>query len=492
MPNLEPLLYEKSVPGREGVKLPALFAPESDPAARLAPGTRRSSPPALPSVSELDAVRHFTRLSQKNFAIDKMFYPLGSCTMKYNPKANDAMAALPGFAALHPMQSDADDLQGILHVYHEVARWLSEICGMDQFTLAPAAGANGEFAGMSVIAAYHRRHQTGRDTVIVPVAAHGTNPATAALCGFKVREVPEREDGCIDLAALRKAVDSKTAGLMLTNPNTLGVFERHIAEVADVIHEAGGLVYYDGANLNAIAGRSRPGDMGYDVVHVNLHKTFSTPHGGGGPGSGPVGVKKHLVEYLPVPRITKVAGSNGTAPRYELVEQAPHSIGRMMAFAGNTGIIVRAYNYMLLLGAEGIRRVATFAVLNANYVKKRLEARYEAFIPGLCKHEFVLTLARELKDHHVTAYNVAKRLLDKGFHAPTVYFPTTVRECLLIEPTETESLETLDRFIDAMMDIYDEIEREDPDLLHAPRTLEVGRLDDVKAAKELNVCCRMA
>lgn len=487
MPNLEPLLYEKSVAGREGVKLPALAAPGSDPAARLAPGARRAAPAALPSVSELEVVRHFTRLSQKNFAIDKQFYPLGSCTMKYNPKANDLVAALPGFAALHPMQDDPDDIQGVLAVYHETARWLCEICGMDEFTLTPAAGANGEFAGMSIIAAYHRRHQTGRDTVIVPVAAHGTNPATAALCGFKVREIPERPDGCVDLDALRKAVDGKTAGFMLTNPNTLGVFERSIREIADIVHEAGGLVYYDGANLNAIAGRSRPGDMGYDVVHVNLHKTFSTPHGGGGPGSGPVGVKRHLAEYLPIPRVRRAPG---TTPRYTLEEDAPHSIGRMMAFAGNTGIIVRAYNYMLLLGAEGIRRVATFAVLNANYVKKRLEEKYQAYIPGLCKHEFVLTLAREARDHHVTAFNVAKRLLDKNFHAPTVYFPTTVRECLLIEPTETESPRVLDAFVDAMMDIYAEIEREDPDLLHAPRTLELGRLDDVKAAKELNVCCR--
>ena len=502
----EPLLFEKSVAGRHGVRVPGLLHTEANPLARLSPRVRREEPAPLPAVSELDAVRHFTRLSQRNFAIDKNFYPLGSCTMKYNPKANDAVAGMPGFAQLHPYQTHPGDIQGILEVYYETARWLSVICGMAEFTLAPAAGANGELTGMLIMQAWHQKHKTGRDVVIVPKAAHGTNPATAALCGFKVREIAEGPDGCVDIEALKAAVDNKTAGLMLTNPNTLGVFEKDIRTVADIIHQAGGLVYYDGANLNAIVGRARPGDMGYDIVHVNLHKTFSTPHGGGGPGSGPVGVSEQLREFLPVPRIVRErideADGNGHVVgegdvqdppgwRYALQESAPEAIGRLMAFHGNTGIIVRAYNYMLNLGAEGIRNVADLAVLNANYVKARLADKWNAPYKGLCKHEFVLTLAREARDHHVTAFNVAKRLLDFGFHSPTVYFPTVVKECLLIEPTETESMETLDAFIDAMGRIHEEMVNGSNELREAPVTLEVGRVDDVKAARELNVCCRV-
>jgi len=486
----EQLLFEKSIAGRQGVAVPGPLTAGTNPVERLSPRCRRSAPVPLPEMHELDVVRHFTRLSQRNFSIDTNFYPLGSCTMKYNPKSNDATAAMPGFAALHPWQTDHADIQGMLHIYHQTASWLTEICGMGEFSLAPAAGANGELAGILVIKAYHEANKTGRDTIITPKAAHGTNPATAALCGFKVREIEELPDGGVDLDALRAAVDGKTAGLMLTNPNTLGVFERNISEVAKIVHAAGGLVYYDGANLNAIVGRARPGDMGYDVVHVNLHKTFSTPHGGGGPGCGPVGVTKALAKYLPVPRVRRVTGENGSAPRYTLEEAAPEAIGRMMAFHGNSGIIVRAYNYMIQLGAEGLRRVADYAVLNANYVKKRLESRYEAPYKGLCKHEFVLTLAKEARDHHVTAFNVAKRLLDYGFHSPTVYFPTVVRECLLIEPTETESKQTLDAFIDAMCAIHEEIHNGSEDLRHAPVTLETALVDDVKAARELNVCCR--
>jgi len=500
----EPLLFEQSVPGRTGVSVPNLIDRNADPMDRLPHTLRRAKPAPLPELSELEVVRHFTRLSQKNFSIDTLFYPLGSCTMKYNPKVNDAVANLAGFAGLHPMQDDAGDIQGMLRVFYECQRWLCEISGLDAFTLAPAAGANGEFAGMSIIRAYHDEHKTGRTTIIIPEAAHGTNPATAALCGFQVREIPSRADGCVDLDALRKAVDDKTAGLMLTNPNTFGVFEKDIKEIADIIHAAGGLVYYDGANLNAIVGRSRPGDMGYDVVHFNLHKTFSTPHGGGGPGSGPVGVRAHLEKYLPAPIVRERAATKPSSGahyashrdpfqgrEYFLDYNRPSSIGRMQAFNGNTGVVLRAYTYMLMLGAEGIRRVATYATLNANYVRVRLQQRYPMAFKGLCKHEFIITLAEAARDHHVTAFNVAKRLLDKGFHSPTVYFPIVIRECLLIEPTETESLQTLDKFIDAMLEIADEIEREDPALLNAPTSLPMKKLDDVKAVKELNVCCRV-
>jgi glycine dehydrogenase subunit 2 len=499
MPEL--LVFEKSRPGREGVKLPQLFDPQSNPTARLSAENRRAAPASLPRLSELEVVRHYTRLSQKNFSIDTHFYPLGSCTMKYNPKACDRAAAEPGFAALHPWQTEAADIQGILKVFFELERWLCEICGMDAFSLTPAAGANGEFAGVSLIRAWHHKRGDGekRDTIVVPASAHGTNPASAALCGYKVREVAERSDGCVDLEALRAACDDHTAGLMLTNPNTVGVFEKQILQLAEVVHAAGGLLYYDGANLNAIAGRARPGDMGFDVVHINLHKTFSTPHGGGGPGAGPVGVKAHLKEFLPMPRIKRSEGAAGNgagngagspAERFELLLDDPQSIGKMMAFHGNTGILIRAYTYMLMLGAEGIRRLATFATLNANYLKARLSERYVAAMPGLCSHEFVLTMAKEAKENHVTAFNVAKRLLDKGFHSPTIYFPATVRECLLIEPTETEAKRVLDAFVDAMMEIRAEIESGSEDLLHAPRNLEMGRIDEVKAAKELNVCCR--
>ena len=478
------LVNEVSSPGRRGVLPPA--APANDRAsavAALPEGLRRRARPALPEVSELDAVRHFTRLSQKNFSIDGQFYPLGSCTMKYNPRINEKVAAMPGFARCHPLQ-DAADTQGILGVFHDLQEVLCEVLGMGGVTLAPAAGAHGEFAGMAIIRAWHLAHNTGRDEVLIPDSAHGTNPASAALAGFKVREIKSGADGRVSLDALKAALGPRTAGIMLTNPNTCGLFETHIREIADAVHEAGGLVYYDGANLNAIVGRARPGDMGFDVVHMNLHKTFSTPHGGGGPGAGPVGVCAKLVPYLPASHARRT--ESGTYEFYT----PERSIGRMMGFHGNAGVLVRALAYALAQGGQGLWDVAGHAVLNANYVLNRLPAVFERPFGDRCMHEALVTVRRTEKETGIKAFDVAKRLLDLGFHAPTIYFPLLVPECFLIEPTETESKESLDGFIAAMQQIAGEI-REAPELLKsAPSTRATGRLDEVSAAKELNVCCR--
>jgi len=479
------LIHDLSRPGRRA----AAQAPAASPQAPELPGhLRRRQRPLLPEVSELQVVRHYTRLSQQNFSIDTHFYPLGSCTMKYNPRACQSLASLPGFLARHPL-APASHSQGLLACLFELQGLLKEVTGMHAVSLAPAAGAQGEFAGVAMIRAYHlARGDTERREILVPDAAHGTNPASAAMCGFSVREIPTGADGDVDVAALQEVVGPQTAGIMLTNPSTVGVFERNIEEIARVVHRAGGLLYYDGANLNAILGKVRPGDMGFDVIHMNLHKTFSTPHGGGGPGAGPVGVSARLEPYLPVPLVDY----DGQAYAWLNEAERPETIGRLTAFGGNMGILLRAYVYARMLGREGMPRVAEYATLNANYLFKRLTAAgFEAAYPERrASHEFILTLRRESRELGVTAMDFAKRLLDFGLHAPTTYFPLLVPECLLIEPTETESREELDAFVEALIEIRREAE-ETPELLReAPHRLPVRRLDDVRAARQLDLAWR--
>jgi glycine dehydrogenase subunit 2 len=475
------LVFDQSRHGRRA----HAQAPASATTADLPAELLRRQLPRLPEVSELDALRHYTRLSQKNFSIDTHFYPLGSCTMKYNPRACNALAMLPEFLARHPL-APAETGQGYLGCLHELQEILREVTGMEGVSLAPMAGAQGEFAGVAMIRAYHRAHgDDARSEIIVPEAAHGTNPATATMCGYTVTEVPTDREGNVDLGALAAAIGPRTAGLMLTNPSTLGVFERTIEKIRDIVHGAGGLLYYDGANLNAILGKVKPGDMGFDVIHMNLHKTFATPHGGGGPGAGPVGVARRLMPFLPLPIVAK----EGERFRWLSEEDRPQSIGRMSAFGGNAGVLLRAYVYARMLGRDGMRRVAEFATLNANYLMIQLrKAGFEvAFESRRASHEFILTLKGLKERTGVTAMDVAKRLLDKGFHAPTTYFPLLVPECLLIEPTETESRETLDAFVTAMKEILDEA-HSDPDLVKsAPHNTPVRRLDDVKAARELDL-----
>ncbi len=477
------LIFEHSRPGRRAsAQAPATGAEVDDLPAELL----RDDLPALPEVSEMQAVRHYTRLSQKNFSIDTQFYPLGSCTMKYNPRACNSLAMLPGFLARHPL-APASQGQGVLACLYELQEMLKDVTGMKAVSLTPAAGAQGEFAGVAMIRAYHQsRGDSGREEILVPDAAHGTNPATATMCGYKVREIPTDADGDVDLEALRAAVGPVTAGIMLTNPSTLGVFERRIAEIAGIVHNAGGLLYYDGANLNAILGKVRPGDMGFDVIHMNLHKTFSTPHGGGGPGAGPVGVNERLEPFLPLP----IVAYDGDEYSWLGEKDRPQSIGRLSAFMGNVGVLLRAYVYARLLGREGMRRVAEFSTLNANYLMKRLQtAGFDLAYPQRrATHEFIVTLKRQHKELGVSAMDFAKRLLDFGFHAPTTYFPLLVAECLLIEPTETESREELDGFVAAMAKIKEEAEQ-NPELLHeAPHSQPVRRLDEVRAARELDLC----
>ncbi len=476
------LIFERSRPGRANPsQAPDARAAADDIPARF----RRNTQPLLPQVSEMDAVRHYTRLSQKNFSIDTHFYPLGSCTMKYNPRAANALAMLPGFLSHHPLAPEASG-QGFLACLYELQQILQEVTGMAGVSLTPMAGAQGEFAGVAMIRAYHAaRRDTARTEIIVPDAAHGTNPATAAMCGYAVKEIPTDRDGNVDIEALRAAVGPQTAGLMLTNPSTLGVFERTIVDIQKIVHEAGGLTYYDGANLNAILGKVRPGDMGFDVIHLNLHKTFSTPHGGGGPGAGAVGVGGRLLPFLPVPYVTLENGGY----RWLTEKDRPQTMGRLSAFMGNAGVALRAYVYARLLGREGMHRVAEYATLNANYLAAELaKAGFKlAFPTRRASHEFVVTLKSLKEETGVTAMDVAKRLLDKGFHAPTTYFPLLVPECLLIEPTETEAKETLDAFVAALREILEEA-RSQPELVKgAPHTLPVRRLDDVKAARELDL-----
>jgi len=478
------LIFERSRPGRQNPSQ----APRRAPRSAIPERFLRTTKPLLPEVSELEAVRHYTTLSQKNFSIDTHFYPLGSCTMKYNPRACNALAMLPPFLARHPAAPD-DTGQGFLACMHELQEMLKDVTGMAAVSLAPMAGAQGEFAGMAMIRAYHdSRGDAARREVLVPDAAHGTNPATAAMCGYAVREIATDREGNVDRAALAAAVGPHTAGLMLTNPSTLGVFEKSIVDLAGIVHGAGGLLYYDGANLNAILGRVRPGDMGFDAIHINLHKTFSTPHGGGGPGAGPVGVSSRLAPFLPLPLVAQHEAE------YRLLTEAdmPLSIGRLAAHLGNAGVLLRAYVYARLLGAEGMRRVADFATLNANYLMVELSrAGFDLAYPSRrASHEFIVTLKRLKDETGVSAMDVAKRLLDKGFHAPTSYFPLLVPECLLIEPTETESKQTLDAFVAAMKEILVEA-RENPQLLKtAPHATPVRRLDDVKAARDLDLAWR--
>ena len=445
----------------------------------------RTTEPLLPEVSELQAVRHFTRLSRKNFSIDTQFYPLGSCTMKYNPRGAHHLAMLEGFLNHHPLSLDMNS-QGYMACAYELQTILKTVTGMQGVSLTPMAGAQGEFAGVAMIRAYHHaRNDLARVEFLVPDAAHGTNPASAVQCGFKVREIPTDANGNVDIDALQAAVGPQTAGIMLTNPSTLGVFEQKIQEIAKIIHHAGGLLYYDGANLNAILGKVRPGDMGFDVMHINLHKTFATPHGGGGPGGGPVAVNERLVPFLPIPIVEKT----GESYRWLTEIDCPQTIGRLSTFMGNAGIILRAYIYARLLGKEGMLRVAEYATLNANYLLARLKKA--GFTPAYAfrraSHEFIITLKKEAKEFSITALDVAKRLLDYDFHAPTMYFPLLVPECLLIEPTETESKEVLDAFADTMIRILHEA-KSNPELVkNAPHNLPVRRLDEVKAARELDV-----
>lgn len=449
----------------------------------------RKKPPRLPEVSELEGVRHYTRLSQQNFSIDTHFYPLGSCTMKYNPKVCDVLAKQPGFLNCHP-SGDVRSVQGLLACLYELQETLAEVTGMAEISLTPAAGAQGEFAGVAMIKAYHcTRGDHQRNEILVPDAAHGTNPATASMCGYQVREIPTDDQGDIDLEVLRQTVGPKTAGIMLTNPSTLGVFERRIREIQAIVHGAGGLLYYDGANLNAILGKVRPGEMGFDVIHLNLHKTFSTPHGGGGPGAGPIGANARLAPFLPVPMV----GRDGQGKFHWIGEtERPQTIGRLSAFAGNIGVLLRAYIYIKMLGASGMERVAEHATLNANYLLHRL--REGGFVPAykdrLAAHEFLITLKSLARETGVNALDFAKRLLDYGFHAPTIYFPLLVPECMLIEPTETETRETLDRFVEAMIQIRQEAVTEPETVKLAPHTLPLRRLDEVRAAKHPDLAWR--
>ena len=453
-------------------------------------GLLRVESPRLPEVSELQAVRHYTNLSKKNFSIDSQFYPLGSCTMKYNPRAAHKAASLTGFLNRHPLAPE-NISQGFLECLYDLQEILKELTGMKGVSLAPMAGAQGEFAGVSMIRSYHEAngdHQ--RREIIVPSAAHGTNPATAVMCGYEVTEIAVGPDGDVDLDELKSKVGPQTAGLMMTNPSTCGVFERQISEIASTVHEAGGLLYYDGANLNAILGKIKPGTMGFDVLHMNLHKTFATPHGGGGPGAGPVGVSERLLPFLPIPIVDKKK-KEGDVNEFSWRSggETEQTIGKLSAFSGNSGILLRALSYALLLGDEGMARVGEYATLNANYLAAKLsQSGFQLAYPDRrATHEFIITFAQEAKEHGVSAMDIAKRLLDYGFHAPTTYFPLLVPECFLIEPTETEDKSELDGFVEAMKAIRQEM-LEDPEVLRsAPHTLPVRRLDDVKAARELNL-----
>jgi glycine dehydrogenase subunit 2 len=471
------LIFELSTPGRIGYSLPEMDVPEVEIDSLLPEGYVRTEEPELPEVSELDIMRHYTALSRRNHGVDSGFYPLGSCTMKYNPKINENVARFNGFAHVHPLQ-DETGAQGALELLYDLQQHLIEITGMDEVTLQPAAGAHGEWTGLMLIRAYHEANgDTKRTKVIVPDSAHGTNPASATIAGFETITVKSTEDGLVDLEDLKKVVGEDTAALMLTNPNTLGLFEEHILEIADIIHEAGGKVYYDGANLNAVLSKARPGDMGFDVVHLNLHKTFTGPHGGGGPGSGPVGVKADLIPYLPKPIIAK------RGEEYILDYDRPQSIGRVKPFYGNFGINVRAYTYIRSMGPDGLKAVTEYAVLNANYMMRRLAEHYDLPFDKHCKHEFVLS-GRRQKKLGVRTLDIAKRLLDFGYHPPTIYFPLNVEECIMIEPTETESKETLDAFCDIMIQIAKEAEENPEVVQEAPHTTVVGRLDETTAARK--------
>jgi glycine dehydrogenase subunit 2 len=475
----EPLLFELSRPGRSGAALPAPDVPGVDPAEVWGAELLRDDTLLLPELSEVEVVRHFTRLSTWNAAVDIGLYPLGSCTMKYNPRINEAMARLPGFAGAHPLQPAAL-CQGFLQLVHELERHLAEISGMDRISLQPAAGAQGELAGIMMIRAYHEQRGERRDKVLVPDSAHGTNPASAALNRYQVVTIESGEDGILHPEDVERAMGPDVAGLMLTNPNTLGLFEEHVARICEIVHAQGGLVYGDGANLNALLGIARPGDLGIDVMHFNLHKTFSTPHGGGGPGSGPVGVKNVLAPYLPVPVVRRLEQSEGGG--YGLDYEFPHSIGRLHGNFGNVGMFVRAYAYLRSLGPEGLRRCAEMAVLNANYLLARLREVYHVPYDRPAMHECVLS-DRRLEGTGISTMDVAKRLIDYGYHPPTIYFPLIVHGAIMIEPTESESQEGLDRFVEALLSIEREA-REDPQVVKsAPHRTRHSRLDETRAAR---------
>lgn len=474
------LIFEMGRPGRCGYSLPMCDVPEKPVAELLPAGMQREIPLGLPELSEGEIMRHYTELSTRNHGVDSGFYPLGSCTMKYNPKVNEETAALPGFAFAHPCQDDTT-VQGALELLYDAEVCLKEVTGMDRITFQPVAGAHGELTGLMVIGAYHRSRGETRTKVLVPDSAHGTNPATAAMAGFDVVQIPSDKRGLVDIDALKAALGPDTAALMLTNPNTLGLFEENIQEIAKAVHEAGGLLYYDGANLNAIMGYTRPGDMGFDVVHLNLHKTFATPHGGGGPGSGTVGVKDRLAPFLPLPLVEKKEDG------YYLDYDRPLSIGKIHSFHGNFGVVVKAYTYLRMMGSAGLKQVSADAVLNANYLMHRLKLTFTLPYDRICKHEFVLS-AREQKKKGAGAGDIAKALLDFGYHPPTVYFPLVVDEALMVEPTETESKETLDSFAATMEEINRLIEEDVTKIKEAPYTTVVGRLDEVNAARNPCVC----
>lgn len=467
-------IFEKSHPGRVGTMpppsdCPAVQACEVIPAARL-----RGAKPELPELTELEVMRHFVGLSQKNYSVDTQFYPLGSCTMKYNPRVNELVASLPGFTDLHPL-SGCQHVQGALQLMYELQKGLAEITGMEAVTLQPSAGAHGEVTALFAIERYFKAKGENRHIIIVPDSSHGTNPASAALAGFEVVTIPSSADGLVDLEALKAHLGPEVAALMLTNPNTVGLFDVHISEICRLLHEVGALVYYDGANMNALMGLARPGDMGFDMVHINLHKTFSTPHGGGGPGSGPVGAKGELVKFLPGPTVVK--HENGY-----VLQKPEHSIGRVRMFWGNFLVMVKAWAYIRALGAEGVRDASRLAVLAANYMRVRLQEAYELPFKRICMHEFVLSASKLKKEKGIHALDAAKALLERGFHAPTIYFPLIVEEALMIEPTETESKETMDAFVEAMLEIA---EHESGETLHAaPRGLPVTRLDETQAARK--------
>ncbi len=479
----EPLIFELSRNGRRGANLPDCDVPQKSAAELLGEENLRSSLP-LPEVSELDVVRHFTRLSHRNYAIDTGFYPLGSCTMKYNPRINERTAALPGFASLHPMQPE-QTAQGALELIYQLQQHLADICGMYATTLQPSAGAHGELLSMMMIKAYHSdRGDLQRNVVVIPDSAHGTNPASAASCGFKVKGIPSNDRGCTDLNALKAALGPDTAALMLTNPNTVGLFESDIVEICQLVHDAGGLVYCDGANMNAMLGLARPGDMGFDVMHFNLHKTFSTPHGGGGPGCGAVSVKQRLEPYLPVPVVTRDKDTGA----FSFCHDRPKSIGKIHSFYGAFLIAVRAYTYIRALGPLGLRAVGENALINANYIRSQLQDSYDvAYKSPICMHEVVLTASRQKQQSGVRALDISKRLMDYGIHPPTNYFPLIVPEALMIEPTETESKQTLDAFIEVMKRIAVEAIECPEQLKSAPHNTPVSRLDETLAVKSLDL-----
>lgn len=476
------LIFEQSTENRSaGAQAPRGHYDVSD----IPTSFLRETKPLLPEVSELQVIRHFTGLSKKNFSIDTNFYPLGSCTMKYNPRIAHELACSPALSQRHPYTL-IHQSQGFLECLYELQEYLKSITGMPGISLTPMAGAQGEFAGVAMIKAYHQqRNDLERCEILVPDAAHGTNPASAVMCGYRVKEIPTLSNGDVDITALKSALSPKTAGVMLTNPSTLGVFERRIEEIANLVHEAGGLLYYDGANLNAILGKVRPGDMGFDVVHLNLHKTFATPHGGGGPGSGPVAACERLKPFLPIP----IVGKKDNQYFWLREKDFPESIGQLSTFMGNAGILIRAYIYTRLLGINGLRRVSEYSTLNANYLLKKLRqlSLDPAFPERRATHEFIITLTRQLRELGVSALDFAKRLLDYGFHAPTIYFPLIVPECMLIEPTETESKQDLDAFVTAMAAILDEAKKNPELLTRAPHSMPVRRLDEVKAARDLDL-----